>query len=594
MQPGPLPLPSLKDTLDRHLSSLAPLITNQNQRNKVKTLITNFKQKNGKKYQAILQEKQKNTKNWIETWWEQFAYLKTRQTMAIHVNWFGVMPDWGLQIKNSNAAAAMIHALHKVKQMLDQGKYPVEKLRGAPLDMHQFTRVFGMTRIPKDGCDELQQTSDARHIVVMRRGAIYKMVIYDDDGYPLPLSTLQAQLETIMEMSRTIFESEDEPPISVLTSMERDEWASERERLLQNTINRASLSAIEGALFCLALDDKCPNSKEEVARLCHGGDGTNRWFDKSFTIVVFENGRGGINAEHTPVDAMTIVSIYLKVLDRVRILALEELASLVAPACSLDVSDPFMPQKLAWEVTPLLRATLEVASAEIFKLCNSCDIKLLSFSHFGKGLVKRSKLHPDFFMQMAIQLAYYRLHGRFVATYETGHTRAFHHGRTDTVRTLSVESCAFVRCMEDESIDCKVRYEALRKACDAHGEQVQRVLTGQGIDRHLLGLYIVAASQGDVPELFTDESFKLSGGGGNYILSTSNVGYTPMCGGFAPMTPDGYGVCYSILEGRMNISVTTWRTCKETDAPQMCESLSKALCDMMYVCSERSKASSKL
>jgi len=30
---------------------------------------------------------------------------------------------------------------------------------------------------------------------------------------------------------------------------------------------------------------------------------------------------------------------------------------------------------------------------------------------------------------MAIQLAYYRIHHAFAPTYETGHTRAFYHGR---------------------------------------------------------------------------------------------------------------------------------------------------------------------
>jgi hypothetical protein len=50
---------------------------------------------------------------------------------------------------------------------------------------------------------------------------------------------------------------------------------------------------------------------------------------------------------------------------------------------------------------------------------------------------------------MAIQLAMWRTHGHFGATYETGHVRAFYHGRTDTIRTLSPQSVAFVRAMDD-------------------------------------------------------------------------------------------------------------------------------------------------
>ena len=90
---------------------------------------------------------------------------------------------------------------------------------------------------------------------------------------------------------------------------------------------------------------------------------------------------------------------------------------------------------------------IERASAGIARLGGDAQVCILPFAHFGKLYIKSTRLHPDFFMQMAIQLAHHRLHGRFVATYETGHTRAFYHGRTDTVRTLSTASCAFVHAM---------------------------------------------------------------------------------------------------------------------------------------------------
>ena len=176
----------------------------------------------------------------------------------------------------------------------------------------------------------------------------------------------------------------------------------------------------------------------------------------------------------------------------------------------------------------------------------------------------------------------YRLHAKFAATYETGHTRAFYHGRTDTVRSLSAESVAFCEAMIGAATPAEERRALLRAACAAHGEQVQRVLTGEGIDRHLLGLYIAAYLKGaePMPALFTDRAYKLSGGGGNYRLSTSNVGYTPLFGGFAPMTADGYGCCYAMLEGRMNVCITTWRSCKDTSATAFRDALAKALVDM--------------
>lgn len=48
---------------------------------------------------------------------------------------------------------------------------------------------------------------------------------------------------------------------------------------------------------------------------------------------------------------------------------------------------------------------------------------------------RKARLSPDSYLQMALQLAYYRVYGHFASTYETQQTRAFLHGRTG-------ESCA--------------------------------------------------------------------------------------------------------------------------------------------------------
>lgn len=306
-----------------------------------------------------------------------------------------------------------------------------------------------------------------------------------------------------------------------------------------------------------------------------------------FTVVLFANGRVGINAEHTPVDAMCLVSIFIAALGQVAATfnSASGRAQLLAPPPPLSPSlRP--PEVLEWRLGSRTRAAIEQASVEVGSLGADCEVRHLDFLHFGKAFIKRAKLHPDFFMQMAIQLAMFRMHQTFVATYETGHTRAFYHGRTDTVRSLSVESAAFVRAMMDEAASAADKLSALKTACAAHGEQLQRVLTGQGIDRHMLGLYIGAHLRGSepFPLIFTDKAYKLSGGGGNYRMSTSNVGYTPLFGGFAPMTADGYGVCYAMLESRMNVIVTTWHSCAETSASRMRDTIAQALCDMRTMC----------
>ena len=54
------------------------------------------------------------------------------------------------------------------------------------------------------------------------------------------------------------------------------------------------------------------NTEEEcLSNLC--GNGFNRWFDKSLTLPVYENGLGGGNVEHTTADA-TVNECHIKLI----------------------------------------------------------------------------------------------------------------------------------------------------------------------------------------------------------------------------------------------------------------------------------------
>lgn len=97
--------------------------------------------------------------------------------------------------------------------------------------------------------------------------------------------------------------------------------ATVREHLVE-THNEAALDTIDSALFVLALDDKASYSAEDpvpiVQNMLHGDANgyLNRWFDKSFTLIVCKDGNAGINFEHSWGDGKAFnsltSSIYLK------------------------------------------------------------------------------------------------------------------------------------------------------------------------------------------------------------------------------------------------------------------------------------------
>lgn len=56
---------------------------------------------------------------------------------------------------------------------LRTGQLAPDNVRGTPLDMYQYTRLFGTSRIPTSNGCKINTTPDSTHIVVSRRGQFY-------------------------------------------------------------------------------------------------------------------------------------------------------------------------------------------------------------------------------------------------------------------------------------------------------------------------------------------------------------------------------------------------------------------------------------
>lgn len=161
---------------------------------------------------------------------------------------------------------------------------------------------------------------------------------------------------------------------------------------------------------------------------CTYSAGLNKWYDKPFTMIVYPNGLSALNGEHTWADAMVVV----KQQDHVMRAAAHTLKTVGIPKFETLSAVYTPPRRVEFKLDTTALQAIELASANIAKLISTVDIAVLQFHHFGRNFIKRYKFTPDFFVQMAIQLAHWRLHKEFVATYETGHTRLFYHGRTET------------------------------------------------------------------------------------------------------------------------------------------------------------------
>lgn len=112
---------------------------------------------------------------------------------------------------------------------------------------------------------------------------------------------------------------------------------------------------------------------------------------------------------------------------------------------------PPTPKRISWDLkSPELIAAIQEADIDAQVLINDIHLNIFAHNEYGKGFIKKCQLSPDAYIQMALQLAYYRNAGRFSLTYEASITRLFREGRTETVRPCTIESAAFVKSMLDE------------------------------------------------------------------------------------------------------------------------------------------------
>jgi len=101
---------------------------------------------------------------------------------------------------------------------------------------------------------------------------------------------------------------------------------------------------------------------------------------------------------------------------------------------------------------------------------------------------------------------------------------------------------------------------------------------GKGFDRHLFALWSLAyENKMDIPQFYSDPLYMKSGGGGNFVLSTSTLGYSINVGFVAPMVLDGYGVFYSMLDDCVWLIITSYRDSEVTSNKKFIDSFERSM-----------------
>ncbi len=220
------------------------------------------------------------------------------------------------------------------------------------------------------------------------------------------------------------------------------------------------------------------------------------------------------------------------------------------------------PNRLEWRLNSVERNELSTIARDWENFVTETSTSVLYFTGYGSNFIKQSNLSPDGLVQMAYQLAYYRLHSVCKSTYESAQTKRFFHGRTETLRSLTAEAVAM--CKGWDGFNNQQKKEALSAAVRAHGERASQAKAGNGVNRHLFGLAQLAKQKRQrlpgyaIPEVFTDVAYA------RYChdtLSTSNCGGTAVnLFGFGPVVSDGLGLGYMIKPNSIHVCVTSFQS----------------------------------
>ncbi|KAK6632138.1 hypothetical protein RUM44_007168 [Polyplax serrata] len=589
-----LPVQPLEQMLEKYVKSIMPFV-NSSELSNTKRLVKNFCEDKGKgiKLQELLNERARNTENWLSDWWLNVAYLEYRNPVVVYSSPGLVWPKKYLETQKQqlNFTTRLIKSALNFNELIENNNLPQEIMgKNTKLCMSQYSKLFTTCRIPDTPRDRLalpDENNPSQHIIV----------IYNNHFFSVPVfvkgTREQLSHEQILVMLQEIVATaSDEPgvPVGVLTTWDRDNWAKAYKELQKDPVNRASLEAIEKSLFVVCLekpltkgggynyDTRCS------LLLLHGfgskGNVGNRWYDKTLQFVVGAEGDGiGIAYEHSAAEGGPIGMLTDHILDETStIIDIGEVNTR-----SLNI------KKLEFHITNSVATYIRQAEEAVDRICNDLDVYSWVFPKFGKEFLKTLNVSPDSFIQVAIQLAFFKVHNHPGAQYESGSLRRYLYGRTDTIRSCSVEVVNMCENLCNSLGSTSAKAESVRDAINAHKNYANDVINGCGVDRHLLALKLLAKEHNiDDGQLFTDPAFQRST---HFQLSTSNV---PMKKNgmmvYGPLVENGYACCYNPRPKTINFGMSAWASSKTTRLVSFKEALESSLEEMrFYLTGIRSK-----
>lgn len=340
-------------------------------------------------------------------------------------------------------------------------------------------------------------------------------------------------------------------PLGFMTAGNRDVWAEARDTLIAEG-NSEQLRLVDGGAFIMALDDLETDDNVQIVRNFLHGDGCNRWFDKSFSLILDKKGHAGINFEHAWGDGVAVVRYFNECFEdttkRPRLVGGEE----------YDLPAPQV-HNIEFNLNDKLKSTIDNTRKYFQGVVDSLSLNYAQILGTGRKTCKVMGISPDSMMQLLFQMTFYKMHGKSVPTYESCSTAIYKHGRTETIRpaTMATKAACEMFGKTTGTLPSSSELQAAVKECSkVHTELTKNAAMGKGWDRHLFALKNLSAESGSLSEIFQDPAYvKIN----QNIISTSTLTSSALLiGSFCPVVRDGFGVGYGIEKDQLGCTVSTY------------------------------------
>ncbi|KAL8290043.1 hypothetical protein RQP46_002982 [Phenoliferia psychrophenolica] len=553
-----LPVPTLQETADRYLKSLQPFHTPSDPTSPATPLPTFAASQSAvaefltsplvAELQSRLQKRAAEKSSWLSEWWNEAAYFGWRGPVVPGSNYFYLHKGDKTRKTGPKRAAGLVRALMYFRKMTETQQLEPEMARTTPLCMASYKYLFNATRLPTSPSDTARKydPDTHNHIVVVRKNKFYEVPVVDAQGEWLSEKELETLFKSVIEQAGV---EADSNPVGALTAADRDVWTTARQQIISHApTNAASLEKIESAIIIVSLDSTSPITREEASWGLWVGDGKDRWFDKH-QLVVFENGKSGFNGEHSCMDGTPTSRLndwLLRSLDAKKI----PLGDSARPLSQLPSVTP-----ITFSLPSTVVSAISTSVATHDALMAKHELAVLQYDGYGKDAIKKFKLSPDSYTQLVMAFAFYKMKGELAPTYESAQTRKYKLGRTEVIRSATVEALAWCKAMEDPERSDLERLTLLQQAGKAHANLAGEAADGRGVDRHLFGLKKLLKEGEQLPAIYADPTFAKSS---NWVLSTSQLTSEFFDGwGYGEVVDEGYGLAYAVNARSLRFTITS-------------------------------------